>query len=238
MTTTRLVEIAENHGLITPESIDEFFRAGARREIEKVDIEFREALEDSADSTRHIPPGGSNYLASASFRAEQGCVVPECRARRMSEFARFSLLYAERVIFPVYMPEDTDPVWLNGNLRILAEIRPLLDLEIVMPTESHLAMCKECREQFSPVFSQVRDTAWESAARIRVTYLGSKYPESNYRKKKKKNEWAFHFAFPPEFESDIPTLLFVTELHPKLERFTRRKGSKGAAAPCRAGARQ
>jgi hypothetical protein len=227
MSLSRIVEVAEDHGLVTTDSISEFFRKNNPREFQKVDAEFREALDNCADSAMHVSSGEFNYLASASFRAEQGCSVPECRARRISEFARFSLLYAERVIFPIYVPRRLDPRWLDGNFRILAELRPLVDLGIVVPTQSSPCVCKKCIEGFSPVLNQVRNAAWDAADLIKVKYLGAKHGRKKYRK----NEWAFEITFPPDFDADTPTLLFLDNPKPVLEKFVQKKGTEGSELP-------
>jgi hypothetical protein len=225
--TSKLVEVAENYGLVSQEGISEFFKKSDTRNLEKLDADFRGALEDCADSAEGVSSGQFNYLASASFRAEQGCVRPDCRAARMSEFARFSLLYAEKVVFPFYAPTDLAPNWLHGNFRVLAEIRPLVDLGIVVPTQSAPCLCKKCWAGFSPVFHQVRNAAWDAAEQVKVRYLGAKFGRKRYRK----NEWAFHLTFPDNFGASIPELLFIKEPKPVLKRFLEKKASEGSDLP-------
>ena len=152
--------------------------------------------------------------------------MPDCRARRMAEFSRYSLLYADKVVFPIYVPTDGDPVWLNGNLRILAELRPLLDVGIVVPTESAPCLCKDCSLNYSDVFSRVETAAREAASAVRVTYLGQ-----GHTGKKKLGEWLFRFTWPAEYEPAPAPLLYVNKLPAAIASFVADRKNEGLDVP-------
>jgi hypothetical protein len=60
-----------------------------------------------------------------------------------------------------------------------------------------------------------------------VKYLGAKHGRKKYRK----NEWAFELTFSADFDPDTPTLLFLDEPRPVLERFVQKKGTEGSQLP-------
>ncbi len=117
--------------------------------------EIREQLWEiisAGDNTAGRPTGGTDpfdFVASASMRGEDGCVLPECRAQKARTLARYGALYARRVLIPVRSgispvlieSEDDLRASLAGTLMSILEYRPLIEAGIATLVPGVLPYC-------------------------------------------------------------------------------------------------
>ncbi|HTX76690.1 MAG TPA: hypothetical protein VMD29_10840 [Terracidiphilus sp.] len=150
MPADELIETIESHGLVTREGISRYIKNASAKGIEELRVELHDGCQASKASIRGYQPTIFNYVAGASIRGQSHCIEPECRANRVAELARFSLLYAEKVMLPI-VAHESDVLSLEGDLMILSELRPLLDLGIVVPVPMELCLCAECASRLEPV---------------------------------------------------------------------------------------
>ncbi len=161
----RLIDIVEEHGLVTREGISRYFAKAKKDQVVRLRNDLHEACRSSKASARGFQATTFNYVASASIRGQSHCVQPECRANRVGELARFSLLYAEKVLLPIFK-HGGDALSLEGDLMILSELRPLIDLDLVIPAPLEICLCPECAARFEPIREQVNGVVRASADRL------------------------------------------------------------------------
>lgn len=93
-----------------------------------------------------------SYMASASMRADSGCLEPRCRLRKLDFLARFAAMYANHVIVPLPL-EHPDKVRGMDNCReemyqavtSLFALRPLIEVGIVKPVTMRTTHCEHVR---------------------------------------------------------------------------------------------
>lgn len=134
--------------------------------------EIREQLSEiisAEDNTGKGPKPGTDpfdFVASASMRGEDSCVLPECRAQKARTLARYGALYARRVLIPVrsgispFPTENEDDLrtGLAGTLMSILEYRPLIEAGIatlvpgVVPyCDRHLSLAVSTHPQIESI---------------------------------------------------------------------------------------
>ncbi len=220
MSSDSVISIVEEIGLITRENISRYFEQNSKEEIDTLQNRLRETLRESSQSNERYLPTAFNYIASSSIRGESRCELPECRADQVGELARFSLLYADKVILPLLSP-GRGALGLQGDLMILSELRPLIDLGIVIPTSCELYLCEEhaCRcEAIGTEFVKVAKSASdELAERVTVTYITDEeilswYPDSDAISISSlhQNLCILRIGWPDEYGQSVSNSLFLS----------------------------
>jgi len=218
MGTKRVIELVESHGLTNVENISSYIKKCRGKQLDRLEHELREAVGDVSDTREVISGPSYSYLASASFRGESGCEEPKCRALGVEPLARFSLLYADKIVLPMRLSAGGDRSWLEGTFRVLAELRPLLDAGIVIPTETESCLCKECYGNYAvPILDNSHAIADSAAEQTKVTF---EYALRRPRRTKA-NQLVFRIDWPEEYSPRPAPYLSVSEseLHPVLGEF-------------------
>jgi hypothetical protein len=221
MGTDSIISIVEEKGLITRENISRYFEQSSEEEVSALHERLRDALRESSQTVGGYLPTAYNYIASSSIRGESRCALPECRADQVGELARFSLLYADKVILPLLSP-GSGALGLQGDLMILSELRPLIDLGIVIPTSCELYLCEEhkCRcEAIGAEFIKVAKSASdELAERVTVTYttddeILSLYPDRDATSvlKLQQSLCILKVGWPDDYGQKVSNSLFLSD---------------------------
>lgn len=93
-----------------------------------------------------------SFMASASIRADSGCLEPPCRMRKLDFLARFAALYANHVTLPLPLehPDNVSSIdrsrdELYRALTSLFAVRPLIESGIVRPVAMRTTHCEHLK---------------------------------------------------------------------------------------------
>ncbi len=133
-------------------------------------------------------PSKFNFISSDSLSGGAGtCVYHGCRLKRADSLARFSSLYADKVIIqnPFNRPckkfDFENKLLLIGDLEVLFKIKPLLNNDIISIGRESLCLCKDCLkrqiENEKNLSKKIRDgkkiIIEEYLDKIKITYFNS-----------------------------------------------------------------
>ena len=152
-----LFQTLESNGIISELDLQKLLTLPKRKLLTLFETVFSTVYEaqyssrEDVDESQILDP--FNFMASASIRADSGCLEPLCRVRKLDFLARFSALYANRVILPLPLdsPDRTRRVKaakdeLVRSLVSLFALRPLIEAGIVLPVVMRTAHCKHTVE--------------------------------------------------------------------------------------------
>jgi hypothetical protein len=156
---TSLTELAEETGLISPESIQEIvLKAPIRKLCKLIEKTVQVIL-----TTQRSEPNPSlstlplTYVASSSIRSDSGCREWHCRAEKLISLAHYATLYSDLIILPVsledFMTEDPEIARLAlGDLYFKHYLlRPLFEAGLVRFEPDFFCFCAECAQRFRAV---------------------------------------------------------------------------------------
>src|SRR6185437_7318990 len=119
---------------------------------------------------------------SASLRADSTCGEFECRAIKLDFLARYTALYANKVIVPVRLSSpDTERKLpstarydLQHAIQTLLQLRPLINAGLVEPAVMRSPHCKHTiewvRDMNQVVYEVAEDLAKDVSREFEVTY--------------------------------------------------------------------
>ena len=153
----KLFEILESHGFISENDIpkaDQLPRKEVVPLYEAVySVVFAAQYPDidlEADSSPDLDP--FSFMASASMRADSGCLEPICRIRKLDFLARFTAMYANHVTLPLPLahPDQASSIDrcrddLYRSLMSLFALRPLIENGIVRPVTMRTTHCEHVK---------------------------------------------------------------------------------------------
>jgi hypothetical protein len=144
-----LLQILENRGLVSSDSVERFFNDWTFSDVRKVQEELDAALDQDAGSVQCVSAIGDpfNFIASASMRGDFGCVNWECRLQKTGLLARYAALYADKTVVPLplgILTEDEFNVrhLLSGTMLCIQQLRPLVEAGIVDFARQEFPYCK------------------------------------------------------------------------------------------------
>lgn len=176
------VEVLEKHGLAADE---DSFRVLdlERKKVFKLHRDLYESIfsrqqEDFTEDTTIDP---FSFLASASLRGHSTCSSPFCRLRKFDFLARYTALYANRVLFPLPLshPSKITSVMesrdeLAQSALILLRLRPLVDAGLIVPVVMRTTHCVHmvdwAKKMTSLVHEIADDATTELQRHFRVVY--------------------------------------------------------------------
>ena len=200
---TSLTELAEETGLISPESIQEIaLKAPIRKLCKLIDktvqvISMTQRPEPNPDPGLCTPP--FTYVASSSIRSDSGCRDWHCRAEKLISLAHYATLYSDLIILPVFledfMSEDPEIARLAlGDLYFKHYLlRPLFEAGLVRFEPDFFCFCAEHAKRFRAVNAMHDKAAFELYA--------SKLDKINviYRPPSPKEGYLVEITGPPEY---------------------------------------
>ena len=146
-----LIDIIENNNVVSERRIVDEISHMPFRQLQKLREELEEALRSNvpvADIDEQPPFSAFNFLASASFRGETGCIEWACRYRKAQILARYTALFCDRVVLPIrFTPDSHEPSQkqqrdvLATSLLLLSLFRPLIDYGLILPVPSEVHYC-------------------------------------------------------------------------------------------------
>jgi hypothetical protein len=147
------IELLEKYGLVRDEdslSVDGFAIKRFLRLYEQLysQIYKRQVENHWQRNTDEIDP--FTFMASASMRADSTCGSPECRAVKLDFLGRYTALYANKVILPLWLaPPDqaanapkTARYELSRSVQSLLQLRPLIEAGLIEPVVMRSPHCK------------------------------------------------------------------------------------------------
>src|ERR1700733_9424420 len=149
---TSIVSFLEKNSLLVDDQVTAVIANATVVEQQKLRDEFKVALGPLPPSRNATP---FTFLASSSFRGERCCRAADCRGESIDRAARFGALYADKLYIPISAGEnENDEELLEGAIRVVAKLRPLIDAGIVTPVPVAPQMCPDCAGEFKPVLEQ------------------------------------------------------------------------------------
>ncbi len=114
-----------------------------------------------------------SFMASASIRADSGCLEPQCRMRKLDFLARFAALYANHVTLPLPLehPDNVASIDLSRDelyraLTSLFAVRPLIESGIVRPVAMRTTHCEHVKAFVDQMSMFVHDVADSGAKQL------------------------------------------------------------------------
>jgi hypothetical protein len=166
---TREIEVLEQAGLVTDSDsllIEGFTEKKAARLFEKVYSSVLDRQKESLTlGSEVIDP--FTFMASASMRADSTCGEYSCRLQKLDFLARYTALYANRVMLPLPLSRPEVALlnpWgvktqLTSSVLALLHLRPLIDSGLVVPVIMRSFHCEHTAEWASGMISAVHDFA-------------------------------------------------------------------------------
>ncbi len=148
----KVLEVLENRGLVSAESVERFFNDWPFADVQQVRDELDAGLEYDPGIGQNIPTVGDpfNFVASASMRGDFGCSNWECRLDKIRLLARYSALYADNVVVPLplgifYRDEHEYHIrhLLSGTILCVQHLRPLVESGIVSFAHQEFRYCNK-----------------------------------------------------------------------------------------------
>ena len=186
------LELLEQYGLVADEDsfrVLEFDRKRAfKLHRELWELVFSQQQERLSDSTLTDP---FSFMASASMRGHSTCSSPFCRLQKLDFLARYTALYANKVLFPLPLshPSKVDTVAesrdeLAQTALILLRLRRLIDAGMVVPVVMRSTLCTHVirwvRDMTSLIHEIADDATLEIQKHFRVMYQSAeKAPTDN-----------------------------------------------------------
>jgi hypothetical protein len=143
-----LVQIAEEYGLATDADIQRRLPHFEPREISKLFEQLTLALRVTQQTTDHLQPSSFNFFVSAAMRGDRFCIHANCRLKKIPLIERYAALYADHVLLPVRMLDNTKSsrkISVETLLRTICSLRPMVDANIILPITTGLCVCRHCR---------------------------------------------------------------------------------------------
>lgn len=154
----KLFEILESRGIISENDIPKVDRLEKSKLVALYDAVYSTVFaeqypDEEADSERSLDLDPFSFMASASLRADSGCLEPGCRMQKLDFLARFSALYANHVTVPLPLGHPDKVSNINASrddlfrvLMSLFALRPLIESGIVQPVTMRTTHCKHVME--------------------------------------------------------------------------------------------
>ncbi len=121
------------------------------------------------------------FMASASLRADSTCGQYECRAKKLDFLGRYTALYANKVILPLWLSAPdrvntpaTAKYDLSRAIQSLLYLRPLIEARVIVPVLMRSPHCVHTIDWADRMIESVRlaalGTARDSSTLFRVVY--------------------------------------------------------------------
>jgi hypothetical protein len=177
----KIIETLDRHGLTTLDSAWATLERMPLRKIVALASEITDAIihEDSRFHTGTASWADPfSFLASASVRADAGCVALDCRERRLTFLARYSALYCDYVAVPFgfhLYPElgvaRAREDFLERLVTII-ELRPVIEAQVVrLFLQTRCNHCMQMLPAGEAVAKIAKRLAAEHFKRFTATYL-------------------------------------------------------------------
>lgn len=176
------LEVLEKYGLVADE--DCFRVLGfARKDAFRLHRELWELVfgrqQDRINDSKSTDP--FSFMASASMRGRSTCSSPLCRLEKLDFLARYTALYANKVLFPLPLSHQSkiDTVAeardeLVQTALILLRLRRLIDAGMVIPVVMRSTHCKHViswvRDMTNLIHEIADDATLELQKHFRVMY--------------------------------------------------------------------
>jgi hypothetical protein len=176
------LEVLEKHALVSDEDA---FRVldFPKKSAHKIHRELWELIFSSQqhEATDVAPTDPFSFMASASMRGESTCSSPVCRLQKLDFLARYTALYADKVLFPVPLSNPSKISDLEQcrdqlcqTALILLRTRPLIDAGLIVPVVMRSTHCvhmiKWAREMTNHIHEIADDATKELQKHFRVMY--------------------------------------------------------------------
>lgn len=148
-----LTELAEKLGLISTDAITIIFTLPQKSLIQIVDLTTKALFRDASEMGAPTLADEVTLVASSSFRSDSGCRCWDCRSGKLEVLARYTALYADRLIIPVYLgPLHAGPEAARIAIADLyfkhALLRPLFDENLAAFGVDRRCLCRACDREF------------------------------------------------------------------------------------------
>jgi hypothetical protein len=172
------VEVLERYGLVADEDSFRVLEFD-RKKAFKLHRELFESIFDRqpnsfVEDTTHDP---FSFLASASLRGQSGCSSPICRLQKFDFLARYTALYANRVLLPVPLshPSTVRTVaevrhQLADSALMLLRLRPVVDSELIVPVVMRTKHCAHTIRWVNKMTSLVHEFADDVAKELQKEF--------------------------------------------------------------------
>jgi hypothetical protein len=168
------LEVLEKYGLVADVDsfrVLEFDRKRAfKLHRELWELVFSQQQEPVGDSPSSDP---FSFMASASMRGRSTCSSPFCRLQKLDFLARYTALYANKVLFPLPLshPSKVDTVAesrdeLAQTALILLRLRRLIDVGMVVPVVMRSTHCTHVIRWVRDMTSLIHEIADDATLEI------------------------------------------------------------------------
>lgn len=177
-----LIECFENYGLVGEANIYRFFKTAKRKQLVALREDIERANREDRDTLNQVTPSIFNFFASSSIRGDFGCSEPRCRLRKIASLERFSGLYSDHLVLPLYVGnrlEEPNSQILLGSALIVDRLRPAIDGGLITPVSNSVCLCPRCAaakyESADSHFVKLVDAFAEHyASEVEIVFQGSK----------------------------------------------------------------
>lgn len=164
------IELLEKYGLTRDEdslAVEEFnAKRFSRLHEELYSGMYKRQLERRPEQdTSQIDP--FSFMASASLRADSTCGHPPCRTAKLDFLGRYTALYANQVILPLWLSSPNEAAKapataryeLARSVQSLLHLRPLIESDLIVPVVMRSYHCKHTTQWANRMMNAVRDAA-------------------------------------------------------------------------------
>jgi hypothetical protein len=149
---THLFHVLEYEGIIENGEVNEakVFQLPFSKLIDIADA----SISNSSTLEKYKDASYTSSFGLGGYPSE--CTYIDCRLKKIEQLARFSVLYADRVIIKNFMadysssehPPDEDSEWFRqrftDDLRVLLQVRPLIEAGVIHLADPVNSICMAC----------------------------------------------------------------------------------------------
>jgi hypothetical protein len=164
----RILEILENHGLVSTDSVEQLVNDWPMTDVYAVRDELDSALDQAPEAPAAMTSINDpfNFVASASIRGDFGCFNWDCRLVKTRLLARYAALYTDKTVVPLPLgifrgSEDEFGVrdFLGGTILCVQHLRPLVEAGIVEFARREFPYCRHHLHRALPAYANIEKTA-------------------------------------------------------------------------------
>jgi len=153
----KLFEILESRGFVSENDIVKADQLPKKKFVALYEAVYSfifsaQYLDTDLEAERSSDLDPFSFMASASMRADSGCLEPVCRMRKLDFLARFAALYANNVTLPLLLTHPDNALDIDKcrddlylTLMSLFALRPLIEHGIVRPVTMRTTHCEHVK---------------------------------------------------------------------------------------------
>lgn len=168
-----VILLLEENELYTPELVKRFIHAASDARVNGFLEKLKEAVVKAESQIQVCSPDPLsfyNFMASFSLRGDN-CRRVKCRLEKARIVERYSALYCDQIVFPLWYEQDhdygsPDREVLEGALLSVLQLRRVIEKGYVRLANKDTHLCESCCEKRVPYYHEILEAARDATSRF------------------------------------------------------------------------